>query len=181
VSTRESTLAYARFPEATHLSALQSHLVHPGRYIQSQLCLVWTLDPAPSSTPFPHDAWLTVDNRRRADLIQGLVTRGADINLANRQGLTPLHCAAQRVGSPSRSLLLLRSVLALCCLSLWEPEFLVRFYFSKPIVIPLNLSVCACVIFPVEYGCLMLAVSVVLSCIFSSCLMSPSSHPLVPI
>jgi hypothetical protein len=39
-----------------------------------------------------------------ADLIQGLVARGADINLANRQGLTPLHCAAQRVGSPSRNL-----------------------------------------------------------------------------
>jgi len=31
-----------------------------------------------------------------SNLIQGLVTRGADINLANRQGLTPLHCAAQR-------------------------------------------------------------------------------------
>ena len=30
-----------------------------------------------------------------AGLIEKLVVRGADVSLSNRQGLTPLHCAAQ--------------------------------------------------------------------------------------
>lgn len=105
------------FPKP-HISLLFSHISYIQAGISSRNCVScghWILRHHPRHSL--HDAWLTVDYRRRADLIQGLVTRGADINLANRQGLTPLHCAAQRVGSPSRSPLLQRSVLALCCLA----------------------------------------------------------------